>query len=312
MKNERKSIGIDVSKEHLDLCLYPLKAYKRYKNNNKGIKEVINYILKQGEVYRVVLEPSGGYERGVLHSLLESRANVSLVHCVKVRHFAKAKKDSAKTDKIDSLVLAEYGYLLEPKVYSMKDSYKITLSELVHRKESLKAMLLAEQNRLEKAYIKVISKDIKAHVSYLENQIEVVNKEIHAILEEQAKMLHDILTKEKGVGDNSSAVLISSLPELGYLNNREIVKLVGLAPMNHESGSMRGYRSIRGGRKKVRNALYMATLVAVRYNDKIKQYYQRLVVAGKPKKVCLVASMRKLLIILNTKIYNHYNAKVVY
>jgi transposase len=245
------------------------------------------------------LEPTGGYERNLLKELHFCKFPVSVVNPFYVRNFAKSKRDLAKSDKIDAKILSEYGEKMDPKFYEPKESYRFDLEELTSRRDNLVCMQKEENQRLEKEPSKVISRSIEKHLKYLEKSIEDIECQIEKLVKEKAKDTDAVLQSENGIGILTSAILIGSLPELGRLDNRQIAKLVGLAPMAHDSGKMSGKRSIRGGRDRVRVALYMASVSAIRSNPKVKDFYKKLRAQGKLYKVAITAVMRKLIVILS-------------
>lgn len=313
MKNFSISIGIDVSKSRLDVFLLPQKKHFHCPNNERGIGDLLQILSSlPNPLWRIVLEPSGGYEQNVLLSLVQKGYPVSLVPAQRIRYFAKAHKDIAKTDRIDACILARYGSVLSPDICSLKDADLLELSQWVSRRDQLKQMLLAEENRLEKTSLQYLHSHIQEVTAFLKSKILDVEKNITELLENTLQSVYQVLTEIKGVGVNTAAVLMGALPELGRCDKRSIAKLVGVAPMNQDSGLFQGKRAIREGRKRVRTALYMATLTAIRFNRVIHSYYEKLIKKGKPTKVAIVACMHKLLTILNARMYNFYNGKTFY
>lgn len=310
--NNKTSIGIDISKARLDLYCEQNDITKSFENSSSGIVRLMKWF--EGRTYhRIVLEPSGGYERAVLHTLIEHSFPVSLVHARSVKHFALAQGILAKTDKLDSRTLAQYGSLLSPDLTIAHSAARQELSCYVRRRLQLVSLLSMEKNRREKAYNPHIRKDIEESIAYLEVKISSIEKEIdRLLLSDGLRGESDVLLGVKGVAETTAANLLGLLPELGRVGNPQIAKLVGVAPMSRESGSWKGQRSITGGRAVVRKALYMATIVATVYNPAIRAYYQKLKKTGKKGKVALVAAMRKLLIILNGKMKSYYNGLEVY
>jgi transposase len=298
--------GIDVGKKNLDMYL----SGKNYifSNNTEGIKKILNKCIDS----RVILEPSGGYEKKLLRELSKSNIKVSFINPERIRHFAKSIKDIAKTDKIDAKILSLYGEKMEPNLYIQKEEYRYKLEGLTNRRCQIVEYIMEEKNRLEKEPASILIKSIKEHILYLEKEQKDIEVRISDMISSNAAIEDRILQSEKGIGAQTSAILIGQLPELGRLDNRQIAKMVGLAPMNHDSGKYNGNRSIRGGRHKVRQALYMASISALRSNPKVKEFYKRLKDEGKPSKVAIVAVMRKLLVILNAKMRMHYDGKIVY
>lgn len=311
-KNNKTSIGIDVSKARLDLYCEQTDTTESFENSSSGIDALIKWL--EGRTYhRIVLEPSGGYERSALYALVEYHFPVSLVHARSVKHFALAQGILAKTDKLDSKTLAQYGSLLSPDLTIVHSQSRQELSCYVRRRLQLVSLLSTEKNRLEKTYNSHIRKDIEESIAYLESKISFREEEIdRLLLSDELRGESEIIIGEKGIAETTAGVLLGLLPELGRVGNPQIAKLVGVAPMSRESGTWKGQRSITGGRAVVRKALYMATIVATVHNPVIRVYYQKLKKAGKKGKVALIAAMRKLLIILNGKMKNYYNGLEVY
>lgn len=304
-------IGCDVGKSNLDVFLG--NKHCKFENDDKGIQALI-LECKNLKNPLVVLEPTGGYEKKLVRELATKNIPVSVANPFYVRNFAKSKHDLAKTDKIDSKVLAEYGEKMEPRIYVPKAAYCFDLEELTHRRDCLVEMLKAEKLRLEKGPSQAIELSINKIISMLEDEKAEIEAKMKECVEtnEQAQEIGKILQTEKGVGAQTAAILIGNLPELGHLDNKQIVKLCGLAPMSNDSGNTHGYRSVRGGRTRVRQALYMASISGVKSNVVLKEFYQRLRSEGKPGKVAMVAVARKLLIILNAKMRHFYNGEEIF
>ena len=300
------SVGCDVGKKNFNVFLEG-KNYE-FENEKKGIGEFVR-LCKKHVIARVVLEPTGGYERKLLKSLHDSDIPVSVVNPKYVRNFAGIEKDLAKTDKIDAKVLSEYGETVKPKLYEPKEPYRCELETLTNRRGNLVQMKREEKQRLEKKPGKRILKSINQLLKHLEKQIAELDCEIEKLIKENACAKAEVLQSEKGIGPQTTAVLIASLPELGHLNNRQIAKLVGAAPMAKDSGTKSGKRFVRGGRERVRTALYMASISAVKSNDKVKDFYKRLRDKGMPVKAAILAVERKLLVILNSKMRLFYEGK---
>ena len=303
------TIGCDIGKK--DLVVFLGGKHYKFKNEKEGIDNFIAK-CKKHEISRIVLEPTGGYERNLLKELHFHKLPISVVNPRYVRRFAESDKDLAKTDKIDAKVLSEYGEVKKPKLYEPKEKYRCDLEELISRRDNLVCMQKEEKQRLEKEFSNLISDSINDHIKYLEEKIEAIESEISRLVEENAKDIDKVLQSEKGIGDLTSAILISLLPEMGRIDNRQIAKLVGIAPMANDSGSKSGGRSIRGGRYRVRMSLYMASISALRSNPKVKDFYKRLRKQGKPPKVAIVAVMRKLIVILNSKMRLFYEEKTYF
>lgn len=310
-----ESIGIDVSKSTLDVATYQSNKKWQVSNDDEGINRLVR-VLGELAPTLVVMESTGGYETPLAYALHKAGIPCAVVNPREVREFAKATKRLAKTDAIDAQVLAHFAAVIEPEPRAIPDEQTQELEAIIARRRQVNQMLTAEKNRLHMAR-KPVREAIKAHIAYLEKELAQSDTDLRSRIEEspiQQEKYH-LLQSVPGVGPGLSATLLVELPELGTLNRREIAKLVGVAPLNHDSGTFRGKRHVWGGRPQVRAALYMAALVAARFNPVIKQLYMRLCEAGKAKKVALVACMRKLLIILNSMIKHrvpwHFNQPVL-
>jgi len=292
-------VGIDVSKDHLDVAYSSHDDIQRFTNDQSGV-DVLLGIIKPMAPELVVLEATGGYEMFVASLLVEAGLATAVVNPRQVRDFAKSAGILAKTDAIDARVIARFGSLLQPEPRPLKDKVALELTALVTRRRQIMDMLVSEKNRLATAP-KRNHKDIKAHIQWLKKRLDNIEKDIHRDIQNSPVwcIKDQILQSTPGVGPATSAVLICDLPELGTLNRKKIAMLVGLAPLNRDSGKLKGRRVIWGGRAQVRSCLYMATLTAIRFNPPIKSFYERLISSGKAHKVAMTACMRKLLIMLN-------------
>eukprot|EP00112_Aurelia_sp_Birch-Aquarium-sp1_P007938 Seg18661.1 transcript_id=Seg18661.1/GoldUCD/mRNA.D3Y31 product="Pilin gene-inverting protein" protein_id=Seg18661.1/GoldUCD/D3Y31 len=300
--NDSVYIGIDVGKLMLDICYYPNGEHRRINNNPTAIKEWLCE-LNNVSIGRITLEATGGYEQLILSEALHAKLPISLVNPRQVRDFAKASGKLAKTDKIDSLVIAQFGQVMQPIITTLKAGDALKLQAWVNRRQQLSDMSAMEKTRLESISLET-KNHVDTHIAWLLAELKVVDKKIQTIIRnnEELQQKNIILLSVKGVGQRTASMLLANLPELGHVNRQEIAALVGVAPFNCDSGAKRGKRAIWGGRADVRKALYMATFVATRYNPKIKDNYERLISSGKPYKVALTACMRKLLVILNVMI----------
>lgn len=295
-------VGLDVSKQHLDLAFLPERPPQRVPQTEEAIARLVTE-LRALEPTLIVLEATGGYETDVAMAVALAGLPVALVNPRQVRDFARALGRLAKTDAIDAQVLALFGERVRPTPRSLPDEAQQGLAALVTRRRQLVEMLTTERLRLPLAK-GPIRRDVQAHIHWLEQRIKDTNKDLRAALK-ASPLWHaatQLLQSVPGVGPTTAAVLIAELPELGHLTRQQLAALVGVAPLNHDSGQHRGLRRIWGGRAHVRRALYMATLVATRYNPVIRAFYRHLLTGGKPKLVALVACMRKLLTILNAMI----------
>lgn len=293
-------VGIDVSKSQLDVALLPSAEYWSEPNDEAGIERVIQCLGALSPTL-IVLEATGGLERPLTAALVQAQQPVVVVNPRQVRDFARATGQLAKTDRIDAAVLALFAERVRPKVREMADEALQELDALMTRRRQLLEMILAEHNRSLTAP-RPVRERIQTHVEWLRGELGGVDCDLDEAIQNSPawKAKEDLLRSVPGVGPVLSRTLIVELPELGRLNRREIAALVGVAPLNRDSGSLRGQRSVWGGRAPVRAALYMAVVSATRFNPAIHTFYQRLRDKGKPAKVALVACMRKLLVILNS------------
>ena len=304
MTQEQCYVGIDVSKATLDIAVRPQNKTWTITNDEAGISSLVGD-LKARQLILIVLESTGGLELPVVAALAAAQFPVVVVNPRQVRDFAKATGRFAKTDQIDADILAWFGEAVRPKVRPLKDNQAQKLAALITRRRQLIDILTAEKNRLNTAP-KWIRKDIKTHIQWLEKRLAYVNNDLDKAVKESPiwREKDEILQSAPGVGSVLSITLLADLPELGQLNRRQIAALVGLAPFNRDSGTLRGKRTIWGGRADIRAVLYMSTLSATQHNPVIRAFYQRLINAGKAHKVAMTACMRKLLTILNIMIKN--------
>lgn len=296
-------IGIDVSKARLDVACRPDNLAFSVNNDPAGIADLITQVRELAPTL-VVLEASGGFQMALAAALAVAEVTFAVVNPRQVRDFAKSTGQLAKTDVIDARVLAHFAEAVRPEPRPLPDETTRHVEALVTRRRQLIEMLVAERNRAAQAPTKAVRANIKQHVEYLQRLVAETDGDISQAIQGSPawRAKDDLLRSAPGIGPVLSATLQATLPELGMLNQREIAKLVGVAPLNNDSGQRRGVRRIRGGRAAVRSVLYMATLTATRFNPVIKRFYQRLLAAGKPQKVAITAAMRKLLIILNAMV----------
>ena len=252
----------------------------------------------------VVLEATGGYELSVAAALAGAGLPVAIVNPRQVRDFAKATGRLAKTDQLDAAVLAQFAEAIHPEPRPVPDALTQQFSALVERRRQVVQMVTAERNRLQATRSPAVRRHIQAHLEWLTNQLHELEEELRQAIEASPiwQAQRDLLCSVPGIGPTLAAVLLADLPELGTLSAKHLAALVGVAPLNHDSGAHRGHRIVWGGRAGVRAALYMAALVATRYNPLLRAFYLRLVERGKPKKVALTACMHKLLTVLNAMI----------
>lgn len=295
-------VGIDVSKAQLDVAIRPTGERESVANDKVGIKALVKRLAKIQPTL-IVLEATGGYERQVTRALVSADLPVVVVNPRQVRDFAKATGQLAKTDSIDAAVLAHFAEAVRPELRPLPDAVTLDLRALTSRRRQILEMIGAENNRLAMTS-KAVRKRISAHIHWLKQDLERADQDLDRSIQQSPiwKKNEDVLRSAPGIGPVTSRTLLAELPELGTLDRKQISALAGVAPFNRDSGSLKGRRSIWGGRAPVRCALYMATLVATRRNSVIRDFYQRLRAKGKLFKVALVACMRKLLTILNSMI----------
>lgn len=293
-------IGIDISKQQLDVfCTHPEQSHS-FANDDQGRKNLVR-LAQSLRPTRLILEATGGLERALAAELAAASLPVVVVNPRQTRDFARSIGVLAKTDKIDAQVLAAFGKAVRPEVRSLAEPDRIMLADRLTRRQQLVSMLTMEKTRLHQCADKMVAADIKATIAWLEKRLKRIDQELQGQIERSGiwKTTCDLLGSVKGIGTISKMTMIASLPELGRLNRKEIAALVGVAPFNRDSGTMRGKRCIWGGRADVRKVLYMAALTAVRYHPALKAFYERLRAKGKPTKVALIAAERKLLTIMN-------------
>jgi len=305
MKSKQEiNVGVDTGKTQLDIFIRPVGDYFTVTNNAIGIKEAIKRIKKYKPT-RIIIEATGRLEMPFVCAASKVKIPIVVANPLHVHRFACATGKLAKTDKLDAQMIAHYGEALQPRATEVKPKNILLISDLLSRRSQLTEMRTMEKNRLS-ILPKGLHTPIKQHVLYLTKSIVSIEKKLDKLINAtpQWQDLMTILMSVKGVGKVLAYTLISHLPELGQLNRKEIAALVGVAPMNKESGSYKGKRRIRGGRYQVRTILFMAMMSAIQSNAKFKLIYTRLVKAGKPKKVALIACMRRMITILNTMVKN--------
>lgn len=292
-------VGIDVSKTRLDVAVRPSGGLSHVTYDVAGITTVVTQ-LSQKQPIRIVVEATGGLERPLVRALVAAALPVIVVNPRQVRDFAKATGQLAKTDALDAQVLARFAEVIHPSLRALPDPQTQELAALLARRRQVLAMQRAEQNRLDRAPVRVQNR-IEVHLHWLGDELARRDEELDDQIQQSPmwRAREDLLQRVPGIGPVMCRTVLAELPELGLLNRKQIAALVGVAPFNRDSGRLRGHRTIWGGRAPVRTALYMATLVATRWNPVIRPFYQRLRDAGKAPKVALVAAMRKLLTILN-------------
>lgn len=302
-KKRRSFIGIDVSKKLLEIAVHQSDYHFCCPNDPNKFPALIAELISLRPA-RIVLEATGGLERPLLQALHAVGLPVVVVNPRQVRDFAKALGHLAKTDRLDARVLAHFAASVQPAIRPVKAQQETELDALMGRRTQLSDMLAQEKNRRGSAATKSTRDDIDEHIEWLEDRLKELDEKLKEQLECSAvwKQKAEILQSVKGIGFVTSLSLLADCPELGQLNRHQIAKLVGVAPLNRDSGQQRGTRHIWGGRAQVRCKLYMATLAAIRSNSVIKTFYQRLIANNKPKQVAVVACMRKLLTIVNVMV----------
>ncbi len=296
--------GIDVAQATLVVAQAGHGPSTTYPNTADG-HETLLALFTAAPVHRIILEATGGYERGIVAVLGAADLPVVVVNPRQVRDFARATGQLAKTDAIDAQVLAVFGAKVQPELRPLPTTEQVVLRELLTRYHQVQQMLGAEQTRLLQALgrqaQRPLRKQLKRHIAFLERELH----ELDADLDDQLRQSplwreqDDLLQSVPGIGNKTARTMLAFLPELGTVTGGEIARLAGLAPLNRDSGTRRGQRRTGGGRPRIRAVLYMATLAAIRYNPLIRTTYQRFLKAGKPKMVAIVACMRKLLVTLN-------------
>jgi len=298
------NVGVDVGKQYLDVCIHEKDIYWREENTVAGIKRIFKR-LSYYQVERLVMEATGRYEFELAQLAYSRKIPVCIVKPLLIRKYAGANDQLAKTDKLDAQIIAEFGAVLKPKVTPAKSKNLIAIKDLITRRRQLVNLRTQESNR-SGIMGETLAVSCRRIIRHLNAEISRIEKQLARHVAEQAEWTEKqgLLKTVPGVGDTLVYTLLADLPELGELNNKEISKLVGVAPINRDSGRMRGKRRIQGGRANIRTVLYMATLSATQCNPVIKAFYRKLVAQGKHKKVALTACMRKFIIILNTMIKN--------
>lgn len=299
-------VGIDVSKATLDVCIEPSVQTLHVAYDEAGISQIVER-LKEVSPTLIVIEATGGLEMRIATELAGKGLPVAVINPRQARDFAKATGQLAKTDRVDAAVLAAFAKAVRPQVRPLKDADTRALGDMVSRRRQLVDMRVQETLRLGTAASKPLQKNLNKHIAWLGKQITEIENDLSKRLRESDvwRAKDDLLCGIPGVGNVTSRTMLARCPELGTLSRHEITALVGLAPHANDSGKHRGRRFIWGGRADVRAVLYMATITAIRCNDTIKAFAERLKKAGKPPKVIIVACMRKLLTIMNSMLKNN-------
>ena len=305
-------VGIDVSKDTLDVAIHESSQHWSFPNDHNGISNLIT-LLKSNSPELVVLEATGSYEVPLAAELGIAGIPTAVVNPRQVRDFAKSVGVLAKTDILDARIIARFAAMVQPIPRPIADEDSQELGAIIARRRQIVEMITVEKNRMNTAK-KVVRRRIQAHIDWLSAELADTNNDLQQKVKDSPiwREKDDLLKSVPGIGPTVATTLLAELPELGTLNRKQIAALVGVAPLNRDSGTLRGKRTVWGGRATVRSALYMGTLVATRYNPIIRRFYERLLAAGKAKKVALTACMRKLLTILNAmlKYHTRWNIKV--
>jgi transposase len=300
MEKERVYVGIDVAKASMDVAVHSSDQRWSFTNDDRGIIQAVS-CLRELAPGLVVMEATGGIELPLVAAIAAAGLPVVVANPRHVRDFARATGKLAKTDVLDAQVMARFAAAIKPTPRPLPDDQAQEFADVLARRRQVVEMITAERNRLSSIRNKAVRRHIKDHIAWLERELVDTDNDLRRSIKESPvwREKDNLLRSVPGVGPVLSATLLADLPELGTLNRRQIAALVGVAPLNRDSGNFRGKRSVWGGRAKVRAVLYMATLVATRHNAVIRTFYQHLCAAGKEKKVALTACMRKLLTILN-------------
>lgn len=298
--------GVDVSKAQLDVCLLPAEARSSVVNDLDGIGCLIRQ-FQQKQVELVCVESTGGLETLLVRQLHEAGIAVAVVNPRQIRDFARALGRLAKTDQLDAHTIALFAERMQPPPTPRRSENAEKLQALTTRRDQVRSLLTQEQNRLARIADKFARKLLEQALRFFQRQLKTLDKEIARVLQadDQLQATAKILQSVPGIGATTAAVLVAELPELGSVGRGQVAALVGVAPRNRDSGLMRGKRTTGGGRKSLRHALFMPTLVAVRCNPKIRAFYHHLLAQGKAKMTAVIACLRKLLVILNSLVKPH-------
>lgn len=311
MAHTTRFAGLDISKSSLDVCLLPDEVRASFPNTGEGCAGLIAFLASFAAIQRVILEPTGGYERLAVAALHAAGLPVAKVNARQVRQFARACGQLSKTDSIDALVLADYGRRMQTRILPERSGQLLLLAQLVLRYRQLSHMIVQEKNRREKltgGEADDRSRDwIEQSLHFLCAQRQTVVDDMTACVETDAELAAkaEVLMTLKGIGLRTACFLLADLPELGLIEKGQIAKLVGVAPLNRDSGQMRGKRMIAGGRRPIRDALYVAALSAIRFEPAIRAFNANLRTRGKPGKLAIVAVIRKIVVILNARMRDH-------
>jgi len=301
-QNVEKFIGMDISKTQIDVAMQGQKKTWAFSNDAEGISKLVT-LMKKVRPTLIVVEASGGLEQPVVRALYLEKIPIAIVNPTRVRDFARSTGQLAKTDQLDAKVISRFAQAVRPQVRPLRSAEEEHLDALVTRRRQIVQMLTAEKNRRSTTHPELLTR-LQSHIAWLEEERKSLDTAIEDFIQKNAewKEKATLLRSVPGVGPVTASTLLAELPELGTRNRKQIAALVGVAPINKDSGPKKGKRRVFGGRASVRRTLYMATLVASRSNPVIRTFYERLLASGKEKKVALTACMRKLLVILNSMI----------
>lgn len=303
-KSNTVNVGIDVGKSQLDIFVHERKLHLSFPNDSQGIKKLLGR-LGRYQVERILVEATGRRESELLAACVEKGLPIIVINPLQIRRYAGVIGQLAKTDKIDSEIIASYAATMKPEFRPYKTKNLLKFKDMVARRRQLMLLCVMEKNRLD-VMPTFLHADIRRLINHITKQIAKIDKQLAVLIEDisEWRKKRDLLMTVPGVGPTVINTLFAELPELGSISNKQISALTGVAPYNRDSGALRGRRRIRGGRINVRNMLFMAILTSVQHNPVIRTYYQRMVEAGKHKKVALTACIRKLVTILNTMLKN--------
>ncbi len=301
-------VGIDVAKAHVDLFDTVTEAHIQFENHSGGIVRCTNYLVTL-DPQLIVLESTGGYETSLAVALQSAGLPVAVINPRRARDFGRAVGRLAKTDRIDAMLLANYAATMKPPERPMRDHKSRLMKALVARRHQLLQMRTAEYNRREHSHDKVIARSLGAVIKTFDRELKKIEQQLQTLVSASQELNQKVqsLISVPGIAETTATMLVTEVPELGQLNRRQIAALIGVAPINRDSGSFRGKRMTGGGRRRVRARLFMPTLVACHHNPVMKAFYQRLLQQGKSKMTALVAAMRKMLTILNTMLAKNEN-----
>lgn len=296
------NVGVDTGKTQLDIYIRPLDVYFTVTNNDKGIKKAIKEIKKHKPT-RIVIEATGRLEQAFIIACAEAKLPFVVANPVRIKKFAGSIGQLAKTDKLDAKLIAYYSEAIKPELSTLKTGTLRKMSDLLSRRCQLMEMRTMEKNRLQ-IMPKALGSTITPMLTVINNQLTKIDNKMAKLIEQsdEYQIKNDIIQSVPGVGNVVAFSLLSNMPELGYITNKEAAALVGVAPINRESGAFKGKRMIRGGRHQIRTAMFMSMMSAMQCNPVFKATYQRLVAAGKPKKIAIIACVRKMVVILNSMV----------